>query len=148
MDGGGRRLQGLVAVASLAGIGISIYLTAVHYTSVPLVCSTTGAINCEAVLTSPYSVIAGSNVPTSAAGIAWFAVSAALAIWMWAGRGSALVARLQLAWSALGLLTVIGLVFIEIVVLGAICIWCTAAHVLVVAIFLIALWRVRGRVRA
>ena len=143
----GGRLQALVAVASLAGIGISAYLTAVHYSSVPLVCSTSGAVNCELVLSSPYSVIAGSNVPTSAAGIVWFAVSAALAAAIWAGRGTQVVPRLQVAWSVLGVVTVIGLLFIEIVVLGAICIWCTAAHALVVAIFLIALWHVGGRVK-
>jgi len=42
-------------------------------------------------------------------------------------------------WSALGLATVLYLVFIEIVRLGVICLWCTASHVLVVAIVLIAL---------
>jgi uncharacterized membrane protein len=46
--------------------------------------------------------------------------------------------RVQLAWSAIGILTVLYLVFIEIVRLGAICLWCTAAHVLVLATFLIA----------
>jgi uncharacterized membrane protein len=37
------------------------------------------------------------------------------------------------------------LVFIEIVRIGAICLWCTAAHVLVVAIALIALTLVSSR---
>jgi uncharacterized membrane protein len=114
-------------------------LTIVHYTSVPLVCSTTGAINCEQVLSSPYAVIAGTTLPTSAAGMVWFAVSAALAGMRLAGPSSSLVPRLQLAWSAIGLTTIVGLVFIEIVVLGAICIWCTAAHTLVIAIFLLSL---------
>jgi uncharacterized membrane protein len=123
----------------LAGLGVSAYLTAVHYTSVPLVCSTSGAINCEQVLSSPYAVIAGTTLPTSAAGMLWFAVTVVLAGLRLAGPASPLVARLQLAWSAIGLLTVVGLVFIEIVVLGAICIWCTAAHTLVLAIFLLSL---------
>ena len=137
-----------MAISSLAGIGISAYLTAVHYANVPLVCTTSGAINCERVLSSPYSVIVGSSIPTSAAGLVWFAASAALAAATWAGRGSPLMARLQLAWSGLGFLTVIGLLFIEIVVLGTICLWCTAAHALVVAIFLMVLWGARGRVEA
>lgn len=127
-------------VAGLAGLGVSAYLTVVHYTSVPLVCSTGGAINCEQVLSSPYAVIAGTTLPTSAAGMVWFAVTAALAGLRWAGPGSPVMARLQLAWSTIGLVTVVGLVFIEIVVLGAICIWCTAAHALVVAIFLLVLF--------
>jgi uncharacterized membrane protein len=123
----------------LAGLGVSAYLTIVHYTSVPLVCSTSGAINCEQVLSSPYAVIVGTTLPTSAAGMVWFAVTAVLSGLRLAGPASPLVASLQLAWSAIGLVTVVGLVFIEIVVLGAICIWCTAAHTLVLAIFLLSL---------
>ncbi|HET9410319.1 MAG TPA: vitamin K epoxide reductase family protein, partial [Candidatus Dormibacteraeota bacterium] len=47
--------------------------------------------------------------------------------------------RAQLAWSGLGLVTVIGLVFIEIVRLGAVCLWCTVAHVLVLITFLLVI---------
>jgi uncharacterized membrane protein len=128
-----------VFVAGLAGLGVSAYLTIVHYTSVPLVCSTSGVINCEQVLSSPYAVIAGTTLPTSAAGMVWFALTAALAGMRLAGHSSPLAGRLQLGWSAIGLVTVVGLVFIEIVVLGTICIWCTAAHILVLTIFLLSL---------
>ena len=140
------RWQLLALAASLAGLGVSIYLTVVHFSSVPLACPATAQINCEQVLSSAYGVIVGSGVPTSAAGIVWFAVSALLA----AGRlsGRAQLARTQLAWSALGLLTVLFLVYVEIVQLGAICVWCSAAHVLVLLIFLICLSGSReGRVR-
>jgi uncharacterized membrane protein len=127
------RLRALAVAASVAGLGISIYLTAVHYAGVPLACPANGTIDCGAVLSSPYAVIAGTAVPTSLAGIVWFAVSAPL----WISRFS----RIQLAWSIAGLVTVLSLVFVEIVRLGAICVWCTAAHVLVVIIFLIAVMR-------
>jgi uncharacterized membrane protein len=135
------RWQVLALAAGLAGLGISIYLTAVHYAGVPLACPANGPIDCEAVLSSRYAVIAGTSVPTSAAGIAWFAVS----VLLWTRRAG----RVQLAWSALGLATVLFLVYIEIVQLGAVCLWCTAAHVLVVLIFLIALTTASGgRVRS
>jgi uncharacterized membrane protein len=130
------RWQLLALAASVAGLGVSIYLTVVHYSSIPLACPATGAIDCEAVLSSRYAVIAGTTVPTSAAGIVWFAVSALL----WTRRPG----RVQLAWSAIGLVTVLFLVFIEIVQLGAICIWCTTAHVLVLMIFLISLPGAKG----
>jgi uncharacterized membrane protein len=126
----------LAVLASLAGLAISIYLTVVHYTTVPLACPVSGVINCEQVLTSRYGVIGDSSVPTSAAGIVWFAVSAALA----ALRRR----RALLAWSSVGILTALFLVYVEIVQLGAVCIWCTAAHVLVLLIFLIALPRPQG----
>ena len=134
------RLQVLAIALSVAGVAVSIYLTVLHFIGFAPACPATGPVNCEAVLSSPYAVIAGTTVPTSAAGIAWFAVSAAL--WL---RG---FGRVLLAWSVLGLVTVLYLVFVEIVRIGAICLWCTAAHVLVVAVLLIAvtMWQNRERV--
>jgi uncharacterized membrane protein len=136
------RLQALALAAGLAGLGISIYLTVVHYSTIPLACPANALINCEQVVTSPYGVIGGSVIPTSAAGIVWFAVSALLAAGLLAGRAQ--LARAQLGWAAIGLVTVLGLVYIEIVRLGAVCIWCSAAHALVLLIFLIALPRGKG----
>ena len=126
--------------ASVLGIVVSIYLTVLHYVGVAPACPVSGPVNCEAVLSSPYAVIGGTSIPTSAAGIVWFAISAVLSL-----RSLGWV---QLAWSTLGLLTVLYLVFIEIVRLGALCLWCTAAHILVLAIFLLALSSPRDRVEA
>ena len=121
----------MALAASVAGVAISVYLTVVHYAGFAPACPVSGPINCVAVLSSPYAVIAGTTIPTSAAGIVWFAVSAALSLRP--------LGRTQLGWSALGLFAVLYLVFIEIVRLGAVCLWCTAAHILVLLIFLIAL---------
>lgn len=128
--------QKLAVVASVAGLAISIYLTVVHYSTIPLACPANAVVNCEQVLSSRYAVIGDSGLPTSAAGIAWFLVSAALALLR---RRRAL-----LAWSSIGLLTVLVLVYIEIVKLGAVCIWCTAAHAMVLLIFLVTLPRLQG----
>lgn len=130
------RLQLVGLVAGVAGLLVSVYLTVLHYAGVVPGCPVTGPINCDAVLSSSYALIVGTSIPTSAAGIVWFAASAAL--WLRP------VGRPHLAWSALGLVTVVYLVFIEIVWVGAICLWCTAAHVLVVIIFLAAVtsWNV------
>lgn len=124
------RLQVVALLASVAGIAVSIYLTVLHFAGFVPACPVSGPVNCEAVLSSPYGVIAGTALPTSAAGIVWFAVSAVL----WTRP----FGRIQLAWSAIGLLTVVYLVFIEIVRLGAICLWCTAAHFLVLVTLLVA----------
>ena len=125
------RLHLAALLVSLAGVAVSIYLTVLHYAGVVPGCPVTGPIDCEAVLSSGYAVIGGTAVPTSAAGIAWFGVSALL--WI-RPVGSA-----HLVWAGVGLATVLYLVFIEIVRLGVLCLWCTAAHVLVVAIVIIAL---------
>jgi len=124
------RVQVAAVGISVAGIAVSVYLTVLHYAGVVPACPASGPVNCEAVLSSSYAVVAGSSIPTSALGIAWFAVSVAL----WTLPAG----RLVLAWSAVGLLGVLYLVFIEIDRLGAICLWCTAVHVLVVALVLIA----------
>ena len=125
------RPQVAAIALSVAGIGVSVYLTVLHYIGFAPACPVSGPVNCEAVLNSPYAVIGGTSIPTSALGIAWFAVSAAL--WTrpfgWP----------QLAWSVVGMLTVLYLVFVEIVLLGAICLWCSAAHILVLALLLTAL---------
>jgi uncharacterized membrane protein len=130
----------IAAAAGVAGLGVSVYLTVVHYSALPLVCTTTGAIDCERVLSSGYAVIAGTGVPTSVAGMAWFAVSTALA-GVQLVRQSPGLARAHMAWAGLGLATVLYLVFVEIVQLGAICIWCTGAHILVLMTFLALLVR-------
>jgi uncharacterized membrane protein len=122
---------------SVAGVGVSIYLTVLHYAGVVPACPVAGVVSCEAVLSSSYAVIAGTSVPTSAAGIVWFGVSAL--VWAWA------LTPVHLAWSAIGLLAVVYLVFIEIVRLGVVCLWCTAAHVLVIAIVMIAVTRWSSR---
>jgi len=125
-----QRLRLVAAVAGLAGVAVSIYLTVLHYQGVVPGCPTAGPINCDAVLSSKYAVLAGTSVPTSLLGIVWFAVSAIL--WTAGWR------RAIYAWSGVGLASVTVLVFTEIVLVGAICLWCTAAHVLVLGQFLIA----------
>ena len=109
---------------------MSIYLTLLHFAGIVPACPVSGAINCEAVLSSSYALIAGTSLPTSAAGIVWFGVSALL----WAWR----FGPVHLAWSGVGLLTVLYLVYVEIVQLGVICLWCTAAHLLVISIAMLA----------
>jgi uncharacterized membrane protein len=124
------RVQVAAVVAAVAGVVVSIYLTVLHYAGSPAACPVSGPVNCELVLTSPYAIVAATSIPTSVAGILWFALSALL----WTRR----VGWTQVAWSAIGMVVVLYLVFIEIVKLGAICLWCTVAHVLVLLIFLIA----------
>jgi uncharacterized membrane protein len=122
----------LLAIAlSVAGIGVSIYLTVLHYLGFAPACPTTGPVNCETVLTSKYAVLAGTSIPTSALGIVWFTTSAVF----WIGRWR----RLINWWSGTGLAFALVLVFVEVGLLGAICLWCTAAHLLVLTLFLMAL---------
>jgi uncharacterized membrane protein len=136
--------QWLVLVLSLIGIGIALYLTAVHYEHFPLLCSASGLVNCERVTSSPYSVLFGTTIPITVPGLGWAIISAALAIVGLRTRSSpsSIFSRLvvaQFIWSLLGLLTVLYLVYVEIVLLHTICAWCTALHVVVLVLFLLTL---------
>src|SRR5258708_23091239 len=133
----GQLLQLLLA---LVGAGISVYLTAVSYANGKLICTNSGKVNCARVLSSAYSVVAGTSIPISVPGLAWCLVLAGLAI-----IGLRTIARprwlniAQFLWAFLGILTALYLVYVEIVLLHSICAWCTALHVLILLVFLITL---------
>ncbi len=135
-----RRSWGQVAllVLALVGVGISIYLTSVHYDNVPLVCSASGIVDCARVLSSPYSVVPGTTIPISIPGLLWCIVMGALAFTAWRilpERRSLLIA--ELVWAIVGIVTVLYLVFVELVRLHTICAWCTSLHAIILVMLLI-----------
>ena len=127
-------------VLSLIGIAVAIYLTIVHYNShVALVCSSKGPINCEQVLSSVYAIVPGTSIPTAVAGICWSvvgAVLAAIAWFVWPEKRIVCVA--ELVWAVIGMITVFYLVYVELVIIHAICAWCTVVHVTVLLYLLIS----------
>lgn len=130
--------QWVLLVLALVGAGIAVYLTTVHYAQVPLLCSAQGVVNCERVTASRYSVVPGTTLPITLPGLAWFVVSALLAL---AGIRSRQrwIRGAELAWTILGMLTVLYLVYVEIVILQTICLWCTAVHVVIFGSLLVAM---------
>ncbi len=134
--------QVVLLALSLLGVGIAIYLTFVHYDNTPLVCSESGLINCAQVLASSYALVPGTSLPITVPGLAWCGVSAALAmVGLYAGAGlrRRWIHTAQFAWTLSGLLIVLYLVYVEIVRLHTICAWCTAFHVVILLMFLVAL---------
>jgi uncharacterized membrane protein len=144
-----RRAPGLVAMLlmAVAGLGVSIYLTTVHYQGVAPVCNTTGLIDCARVTSSSYSVLPGpGKIPITIPGMIWFVVSGGLAlvalVAIW--RNQLEPSRLRLAhllWGVVGMVFVLYLVYAEIVALHRLCEWCTVVHLLTFATFLLALNR-------
>lgn len=122
-----KSLQWLLA---FAGLAISSYLTAVHFQGVPLVCTTKGAINCNEVLTSPYASV--GPVPVAIFGLVWFAV-VVFALFF----PAIFPANWRRLWTWAGALTVVYLVFTEVFRIGAICLWCSAVHVIVLALLVV-----------
>lgn len=133
-----------VLVLALVGLGISIYLTVEHYQKVAPVCTIGGAFDCAKVTASAYSLLPGTSIPITIPGMLWFVVSGGFATAMlwYLARARREPARLRLwfaLWAGLGLLFVLYLVYAEIVLLHALCAWCTGVHVLTLVIFLLAL---------
>lgn len=124
---------------SVLGALDAIYLTIVHFQAGALVCSSSGVVDCHAVLTSAYSVIAG--IPTSVYGLLWFSAVGLLA---WRGPTWSTALRL-VSW--LGAFVVLALVYVELFLVGAICIYCSIAHLLVLAILVLVEWNY-GRLAA
>jgi uncharacterized membrane protein len=138
----GKGSQLLLLVLSLLGVGITIYLTSVHYENVPLVCSESGLVNCARVISSSYSVVPGTSLPITIPGFAWCVVSASLAIaglFATTGLWQRRIRITQFVWALSGLLVILYLVYVEIVRLHTICAWCTALHILILIMFLVTL---------
>ncbi len=134
-------------VLALLGMADAIYLTLAHYDSqISLVCSDSGFVNCTRVITSKYSYIPGTTLPISLAGLGWCLVVVGLALaGLFLGSERRSLRVTQFVWTLLGMLTVLYLVYVEIVLLRNLCAWCTVLHGLILLMFLIALVRLPGR---
>jgi uncharacterized membrane protein len=118
----------------LVGLAVAAYLTIEHFTTaVTLACPDTGAINCAKVTTSSASKLLG--VPVALLGLLWFLALLPLMVpAAWRSRDRRLrLARLVLV--ALGVPFVLWLVYAELFVVHAICLWCTVVHVVTIALF-------------
>jgi uncharacterized membrane protein len=139
-------------VLSLAGLGVSIYLTIAHFTDKPLAgCSESGLVNCTKVTTSPQSYVFG--IPVAVLGLAFFMAMVGLMSpwgWQWARRELALI---RIASLVVGMGFVLYLLYAELFTIGSICLYCTSVHAItfllfVLTIFAAAAWGLPGRQRS
>lgn len=114
----------LILALSAVGVAVSAYLLANSVREgVKLVCPDTGFINCEKVTTSVYSHIFG--VPVALLGLLWFVAVA----------GTATILRSELYSQILPPLWIMGAVFVgylvfsELFLIHAICVYCTVVHI-------------------
>jgi uncharacterized membrane protein len=125
---------------SLAALGVSIYLTIVHYTSPKLLaCSANGTINCEKVISSSQSMVFGV-FPVAVLGMAFYVFMVAINT-PWAWRSPLPV----IWWARLGgVITGIGfvlyLLYAELIQIGNICLWCTSVHAITFLLFVLLIF--------
>jgi uncharacterized membrane protein len=138
-------LQWTTWVLSLAGLGVSVYVTIIHYTQgAGLLCPETSTINCAKVITGQYSVVLG--IPVAVLGLVFYVfLAVANSPWAWRWEGPSLPRPFRssqpaLYWVRLGSM-IVGIVFVlyliytELFTIGAICLWCTSVHVITFCLF-------------
>jgi uncharacterized membrane protein len=122
-----------VALATTAGIAgaIAAYLVVVHYRAGALVCATSG---CETVQRSRYAELLG--IPVAVFGLVTYALVFASSL---TRRPFAVTAGAGLALTALVFAQY--LVYVQVAVLHAICMWCVVADSLTTLIAIAAVVR-------
>jgi uncharacterized membrane protein len=130
-------LQWTSLVLSLAGLGMSIYMTIAHYTSTNiLVCSNKGYIDCAKVTTSPESMV--FNVfPVAVLGLAFYVFMTAINTpWAWRS-GIAAIWWARLVGIITGIGFVLYLIYAEVIQIGNLCLDCTTVHIITFLLFVV-----------
>jgi len=123
----------VLAASAACGVAIAAYLTAVHYRGLAPVCLNSG---CEIVQRSRYAEVAG--IPVSVLGATAFALllfSACLR------AAPALVGAAMVALA--GIIFAAYLLYLQLVVIDAVCMWCVATDLLLVVAAAAAAFRLR-----
>ncbi len=125
----------VLAVLDLAGLAIASYLAAVELGGGVPAC---GPLHgCEEVARSEYSRIGG--VPVAVFGVALSLVLLTLALAWWRTNLYALLLA-HYGLSLAGVLFEAYFLYLELFVIGAVCVWCTSYGLSLVLRFVIALW--------
>jgi uncharacterized membrane protein len=107
------------ALVSLLGFADAFYLTVKHFQDQVPPCSL--VTGCETVLTSQYATILG--IPVSLFGVLFYLSVLILSVWyMDRGDKRALQLAIRLTW--LGLLASVYFVYVQLVLLQAVCAYC------------------------
>ena len=128
----------IVAFAlSLAGLGVSIYLTIDHFARIPLACSNSGVINCQKVTTSAQSHFLG--IPVAVLGLAFYVVMILINLPMAWWSKDRRIHQLRLGLTVVGMAFALYLVAAELLIIGSICEWCTSVHLITFLLFVLNL---------
>lgn len=99
-------------------------------------------INCAAVLSSPYSEVAG--VPLDALAAIWFIINASLVILFATSRRPGIYLKALMGWRFIGIAIVPYLIYIELAIVRAICIYCTIMHSAIIIDFILITVLLKG----
>jgi uncharacterized membrane protein len=125
------KLSAAIAALALAGLGIAVYLTVLHYAHVAPICATGG---CETVQKSKYAELVG--VPVALLGaLAYVALLVcALLRGVTAALAGAAIALVGVAFSAY-------LLWAQLGPIGAICQWCLGSDAIMLTLAVLCVLR-------
>ena len=139
-----------IPVLAVIGLGVAGYLTYVETQLVEAICGPVG--DCNAVQSSSYARLFG--IPIGIIGLGGYL--AILGAWVWGRSGNATARWLLFGMAAIGVVFSTYLTYLELFVIGAVCLWCLSSAVIMLLLLLAAaawlaeVWaspepRVRGR---
>jgi uncharacterized membrane protein len=126
-----------VAVLALVGAGIAGYLTYVHYAGIAPVCTTGG---CEKVQTSSYAELVG--IPVALIGLVGYVL-----LFLTALVPEPEAAAIGVALAAGGLGFALYLLYVQLAIIDAVCIWCVASDGVMTLLLVATLARLRAATR-
>jgi uncharacterized membrane protein len=131
----GRGWMAATAALALIGLGLATYLTIAHYVGKQaLYCVDNSVINCGLVTTSKWSEILG--VPVAVLGLVQYVVMAGLCSpWAWRSQRRE-VHLARFVFAVVGMAMVVWLVGAELLLIHAICLYCTGVHIVTFALFI------------
>ena len=122
---------GMLAI-SVIGFFISLYLATVHYTNTTPEC---GALQgCEVVTTSKYATPLG--IPLPLFGITFY-VALMFLLGLFLQLHKKMLFHILLAWTAGGAAVSLVLLYTQIFVLDAVCVYCTVVDSISIALFIL-----------
>jgi dihydroorotate dehydrogenase subfamily 2 len=128
-------LNTILLLLGLIGILDAGYLTLEHYSQTLPPCSTSIFIDCGKVLRSPYSLLYG--VPLALLGLIYYTTITGLLLAVFK-TSKRLLKYGVLVFSSLGFLFSAYLVYLQLIVIGSICLYCIASAIISTSIFLTA----------
>jgi uncharacterized membrane protein len=129
----------LFLAASLVGLIDAAYLTAKHYLGTPPACSLFAG--CEKVTTSHYAMIAG--IPLALLGAIYY-LALFLIVIAYLDTGRIEMIRLASGLTAIGFVSSIYFVYLQLFVIQAICIYCMLSALASTVLFIIGMMMLRG----
>lgn len=124
----------VLSVLSLLGVADALYLTLKHYSNAPVPCSVGFFSNCGHVLESQYSITFG--VPIALLGLLYYlSTTASLALII--SYPKRIFKYFLILTTSFGFIFSLYLVFLQLVVINAICLYCMASALISTLLFII-----------